>query len=89
MEANEGFAKLGHDYEKSGAYYFLIGLLIPLFVEKVLMKHDAHDAFNEMGKSLLSLYMMLSLLSVHSLIEGTSSLLSTLSCRNRFGCAVA
>lgn len=70
VEANEGFAKLGHDYEKSGAYYFLIGLLIPLFVEKVLMKHDAHDAFNEMGKSLLSLYMMLSLLSVHSLIEG-------------------
>jgi zinc transporter ZupT len=71
VEANEGFAKLGHEYEKTGSYYFLVGLLFPMFVEKILMKHDAHEMLKEsLAKSLLSLYMLLSLLAVHSLIEG-------------------
>jgi zinc transporter ZupT len=84
-EANEGFEKLG--LEKYGYYYFIVGLLIPLFFEKVLIKqsghhHSHHDLWKEtLGKkSILSIYILLSLLAVHSFIEGTNhfSMLSNL-----------
>lgn len=76
-EAVEGFASFGEEYERQAFVYFLVGIFIPFFVERILVTHShSHSASffkddNEApARSSVGVYLLMLMLSIHSLIEG-------------------
>lgn len=75
-EAVEGFESFGEEYEKHAFIYFLVGIIIPFFVERVLVPHShSHSGlFEEKNegpvRSTVGVYLLMLMLSIHSFIEG-------------------
>jgi zinc transporter ZupT len=78
-EAVEGFASFGEAYEKQAFIYFLVGIIIPFFVERILVPHSHshsglfHDTTDVPYRSVISVYLLMLMLSIHSFIEGKNS----------------
>eukprot|EP01126_Amoeba_proteus_P061425 TRINITY_DN8246_c0_g3_i3.p1 TRINITY_DN8246_c0_g3~~TRINITY_DN8246_c0_g3_i3.p1 ORF type:complete len:276 (+),score=50.76 TRINITY_DN8246_c0_g3_i3:171-998(+) len=72
-ESVEGFSSLGNYYERHAYIFFIVGLLIPFFVERVLISSHSHSHLGtteDKFSSTISAYFFMFALSVHSLIEG-------------------
>jgi len=73
-EAVEGFQRLDPSYERHAYVFCLVGIFLPFLVERVLIKNHNHEFLILPGdattKSILSVYLLMILLSVHSTIEG-------------------
>jgi len=72
-EAVEGFLGMGEAYERHAYFFCLLGILIPFLVERVLIKKHSHEVvfgIDTTSNSLLSVYLLLCMLAVHSFIEG-------------------
>lgn len=75
-EAVEGFASFGEEYEKHAFIFFLVGIIIPFFVERILVTHShspigLFDNSEESSRSTISVYLLMLMLSIHSFIEGS------------------
>eukprot|EP01127_Copromyxa_protea_P005212 TRINITY_DN1511_c0_g1_i1.p2 TRINITY_DN1511_c0_g1~~TRINITY_DN1511_c0_g1_i1.p2 ORF type:complete len:239 (-),score=55.91 TRINITY_DN1511_c0_g1_i1:51-767(-) len=76
-ESVEGFADFGEEYEKQAFVYFLVGIIIPFFVERILVTHShSHSGFfkdddeEAPARSTIGVYLLMLMLSIHSFIEG-------------------
>ncbi len=73
-EAQDHFAELGSNVHVLGLLFVSLGFLLVLFLEKVLLTVDEDNAVASAG---VSVYILIFVLSVHSVITGTSMGLSS------------
>jgi zinc transporter 1/2/3 len=78
-EAVEGMREIGPQYEKQAYIYFIVGILLPFAVERIVMSQiDTASLISGMGdkegskKGSTSMYLLLLMLGVHALIEGAA-----------------